>query len=492
MNEQLARDVVLVRAIESSDTGYAVLSEDDRMYASRSARELAQWQAADSKSDVTFAHFLQQRSEQILKRLAERTPAVKPILKGSGGGSLLAIGLPLLALVAGALLDRIADPHRVDLLSAPLLAIIGWNLVVYLCILVWAIIPGKKTGWAGAATLRRMSVGSAKLPRKLPTALANGLTRFMADWTELSAKLSRARLSRTVHLAAAAFALGAIISLYARGLTLQYGAGWESTFLDASQVHQILSIIFAPALFFFPLQGFTLADVEALRFTGTTLAGSGARWVHLYAATILLLVVLPRCLLAIAYQLRASKLCRNFPLDIEQPYFRKLSAQVGNAEPGVLRVLPYSYTLDEARDRGLTAVATVILGEHARVMLRPSLAYGEDPVDALRDIGPDNTEVTVTAILFSLAATPEKENHGAVLDQMRRTAPRGIAVLVDESSLTQRAGTQPGADDRLAERIALWRQFCHFHGCSATIVNLLEPAKYPLDADAGLAVSEAP
>jgi hypothetical protein len=492
MNEQLARDVVLVRAIESSDTGYAVLSEDDRMYASRSARELAQWQAADSKSDVTFEHFLQQRSEQILKRLAERTPAVKPLLKGSGGGTMLAVALPLLALVVGAVLDRIADPHRVDLLSAPLLGIIAWNLVVYLCILIWAVIPGKKTGWAGTGILRRISVGSAALPRKLPAALATGLTRFIGEWTELSARLSRARLSRTVHLSAAAFALGAIISLYVRGLTSQYGAGWESTFLDASQVHQILSVVFAPALFFFPLQGFTLADVEALRFTGATVAGSGARWVHLYAATLLLLVVLPRCLLAIAHQLRVTKLRRQFPLDVEQPYFRKLSVQVGNATPGVMRVLPYSYTVDEARDRGLAAIAVALLGEQARVMLRPTLAYGEDPVDALRDIGPDNTEVTVTAILFSMAATPEKENHGAILDQMRRAAPRGIAVLVDESSLTQRAGTQPGADDRLAERTALWRQFCHFHGCSATVVNLLEPAKYPLDADAGLTVSEAP
>jgi len=180
---------------------------------------------------------------------------------------------------------------------------------------------------------------------------------------------------------------------------------------------------------------------------------------------------------------------RNFPLDIGQPYFRKLSGQVGNVEPGLLRVLPYSYTLDEARDRGLAAIAAALLGGQARVMLRPSLAYGEDPVDA---IGPDAPGVTVTAVLFSLAATPEQENHGAVLDQLRRASPRGIAVLVDESSLTQRAGNQPGADGRLAERTALWRQFCHAHGCTATIVNLLEPGKYPVDADAGLVVSEAP
>jgi hypothetical protein len=482
MNEQLARDVVLVRAIESSDTGRTVLSDDDRLYASRSARELAQWQAADSKSAVTFDLFLQQRSEQILKRLADRTPALKPLLKSAAIGRWLAIGVPLLALLAGALLDRIADPHRVDLLSAPLLGIIAWNLVVYLCLLIWAVLPAKKNG---ADLLRRFSVGGGKLPRKLPAALAAGLTRFIAEWAEMSAQLSRARVARTFHLAAAAFALGAIVSLYARGLTAQYGAGWESTFLNASQVHQILSVVFAPALFVFPLQGLTLADVEALRFTGATVAGSGARWVHLYAATMLLLVVLPRSLLAIACQWRLSSLRRNFPIDMDQPYFRKLSAQVGNVEPGLLRVLPYSYTLDEARDRALAAIAVTLLGEQARVMLRPSLAYGEDPVDA---IGPDASGVTVTAVLFSLAATPETENHGAVLDQLRGVSPRGIAVLVDASNLTQRAGTE----GRLAERIALWQQFCHFHGCSATIVDLLDPAKYPIDADAGLIMSEAP
>jgi predicted kinase len=75
MNEQVARRVVLVRAIESADTGHQVLSEDDRKYASRSARELAAWQAADSKARSPRNISCEQRSEQIIKRLAERTPA---------------------------------------------------------------------------------------------------------------------------------------------------------------------------------------------------------------------------------------------------------------------------------------------------------------------------------------------------------------------------------------------------------------------------------
>jgi hypothetical protein len=63
MNEQVARNVVLVRAIETIDQQRQILSEDDRMYASRSAKELAQWQASDTRSEVKAEHFLQQRSE---------------------------------------------------------------------------------------------------------------------------------------------------------------------------------------------------------------------------------------------------------------------------------------------------------------------------------------------------------------------------------------------------------------------------------------------
>src|SRR5690348_13312033 len=124
MDEQVARNVVLVRAIETMDRKHEILSADDRKYASRSAKELAEWQAADSKSPVTPHHFLQQRSEQILKRLSERTPAFRTFLRRGARWSVLPL-VPLLALLLGAGVDRISDPHRVDLLSAPLLAIIG-------------------------------------------------------------------------------------------------------------------------------------------------------------------------------------------------------------------------------------------------------------------------------------------------------------------------------------------------------------------------------
>jgi hypothetical protein len=484
MNEQVARDVVLVRAIETMDRKHEILSDDDRMYASRSARELAEWQASDSKSAVTADHFLQQRSEQILKRLSERTPALRGFLHRGPGWKALSVGLPLLALLFGAGVDRISDPHRVDLLSAPLLAIIGWNLLVYLVLLAWLFVPAAKTGSARARLGRRLSAGRAALPRRLPPTLTAALVEFMAEWTQLSGKLTNLRLSRTLHLAAALFGIGAVLSLVARGFLSQYVAGWESTFLDAAQVHAVLAVLFAPASWLFQLPGFSVADIEALRFTQavtqTPSADGGKRWVLLYAVTMLLLVVLPRLVLAAVAHWRARRIAANFPLDLDQPYFRQLRGKMGGP-PGVLRVLPYSFTLDEARDRGLASVAAMLLGEQARVMLRPSSGYGDEPVDALGGAALIDPAVSLTAVLFNLAATPENENHGAFLDHLLRASPRGVAVLIDESSLLERLAAQAGGRTRVDERIALWQEFCAHHRTTATIVNLLEPQARPLD-----------
>lgn len=492
MNERLARSVVLMRSIETADLKHEILSEDDRLYASRSARELANWQAAEDKTSRTLDHFLQQRADLILNRLAERTPAFGAFLHRRPLMPAVSVLLPVLGLLAGAGLDRIGDPHKVDLLSAPLLFIVGWNLLVYLVLIAWAFVPNRATGWARPGLLRRLAVGKAALPRKLPVAMAAGLAQYLDEWSRLSNRLVRARLSRTVHLAAAAFALGAILSLYARGILTQYAAGWESTFLDARQVHELLSGLFAPALFVFPLQGFSLADVEALRFVQNPSPAGGARWVHLYAATLALLVIVPRLVLALVAAWRARRLSLRFPLDLEQPYFRKLAERIGAAGPAVLRVLPYSFTVDEARHKGLAAVAAMALGEQAQLMLRPSSPYGEEPKESLSDASLDDPSVAVTAVLFNLAATPERENHGAFLDYLVRHASRGIAVLVDESGLVERAAGQPGFESRVGERTTLWREFCRYHRTTATIVNLLHPEKCPLDLGAGLSVSAAP
>jgi hypothetical protein len=271
MDESAAHDVLMVKAIETSDHERRILSDDDRRYASRTARELAQWTAAERGQAPTADLFLQKRAEQLLTRLSERTPAVAGMLRPRPWMRLAGIVLPALALLLGMLADRIGDVHRVNLLSAPLLLILLWNLAVYLLLLLQPLLPRR--------TVRRR-FGALHWPalprtRRAHALFGAALARFAEEWLSMSAPLTLARGARILHLCAALLAAGAAISLYLRGVLAAYRVGWESTFLDAGQVHALLSWLFLPAVSLLGLSGFTPQQVEALRFGQPAPPGSG-------------------------------------------------------------------------------------------------------------------------------------------------------------------------------------------------------------------------
>jgi hypothetical protein len=470
MDEAAAREVLLVKAIETADQARAVLSDDDRRHASRSARELAQWDATERKQPLTPALFLHRRATQILARLAGRKPAAAVFFKPRPWGRLAAIVLPFAALLCGVLADRIGDPHRVDLLSAPLLLMLAWNLLVYAGLLLWPllhlVVP--------AAALPRLPARLALPRRRPPPWLAAALSQFSAEWLALSAPLQSARLKRALHLSAAMLALGAAASLYLRGILAQYRVGWESTFLDASQVHALLSWLFAPAMTLLRLPGFSLQQVQALQAPQAAPGASGALWVHLYAATLLLLVILPRLVLAALAWRREKRLAAAFPLDLAQPYFSRLCAGLTPDAAACLWVRPYSYRVGDSLRGGLADVAHRLLGEQAGLVLDPSTAYG---VAAAPGAPPPGA---LCAALFALSATPEPENHGEFLDQLRRAG--AVVALIDESGYLERLGPQAGG--RAAERAALWRQFCAQRQTPMAVVNLADPQRHPDDLEA--------
>jgi len=460
MNEKTARAILLVKAIEEADQQKEVLTDDDRKFASRTARELAHWQAAESRTAATLPNFLFHRAEQLLKRLTSRHKLFAGLAKGHSGLWGASWLLPLVALLVGSMAERVGDAHRVDLLSFPLLGIIAWNMLVYVLIVAWALLPARRAGLRRGLA-NRMALGGGHVPRRLPHAMSAGILQFMVDWSRLGARLNMARIARILHWSAAAFAIGAVLSLYSRGIVERYAAGWESTFLDAQQVHYLLSLVFKPVELVFGLAGFTLAEVKSLQNWSNAQAGNGARWVHLYAAALLLYVIAPRLALGFMAAVRAMFLRTRFPLDLDQPYFQQLSLAAGG-EPGLLRVLPYSLTVDEARSKGLEALAQEMLGEQARVRLLPPAAYGSEapPLEA--------GEGVTNAVLFGIAATPEQENHGAFLAALGRG--KRLVALLDQSAVAARMDAS-----RLSERIELWREFCILHGAEPKVVDLLAP-----------------
>ena len=105
MKEQKARAIMLVKAIEEADQQKEVLSDDDRKYASRTARELAHWQAAEARAASTLPDFLYHRAEQLLKRLAARQKVFARFAQGSSGLWGASWLLPIAALLAGGLAE---------------------------------------------------------------------------------------------------------------------------------------------------------------------------------------------------------------------------------------------------------------------------------------------------------------------------------------------------------------------------------------------------
>jgi len=311
---------------------------------------------------------------------------------------------------------------------------------------------------------------------------------FMDEWTRAAAPLLTARAGRVLHLSAALLAAGAIAGLYVRGLVFEYRAGWESTFLDPSRVHALLSYLLGPAAAVLGTPFPSVAEVEAIRWPGSP-GENAARWIHWYALTVAAMVVVPRLALAAGARWREGRLSRRFPLALDEPYFRRLLAGFA-PDRARLRVVPYSYSVDEASLRGLREATRALLGDATDLAMRPSIGFG-DEASATSGLDLADRSVGLSVALFSLASTPEHENHGAFLDRLRDAIGARLVVLVDEAPFKRRLGSHAGARERLAERREAWSAFAAAHGVAIAFVDLatLDVAQLERDVEPVMAAA---
>ncbi len=328
---------------------------------------------------------------------------------------------------------------------------------------------------AGWDRLRRPTMAADALPSD---AARQALAHFGRDWLATSLPLQTSRLAAWLHAAAAALALGALASLYARGLVFDYRAGWDSTFLDAGVVRQVLGAVLGPAA---AISGLALPDEPTL--AGLRLATGGgegaARWIHLWAITLLLAIALPRAVLAAWAGLRARRLAADLPLPAgHDDLQRLLRSASGQALP--VTVLPYSYALDARRQAALAAVLDAHLGPGVRPQVQPSLPLGaeDDLARWLADVPiATGRQDGLVVALFALTATPERETHGAFVQALAAhlPSPAALRVMVDESGFRARfggVGTLGAGADRLAQRRTAWCDLLQLLGVLPLFVDL--------------------
>ncbi len=447
--------VCWLRAVEQGAREGVPWSDEDAAWASREARHAVGEGGETAKAQA----FVVKRAQLAARRLAERDAAWRTPLQGDGPRAwravLLLAAVAIAAFIVGDVLGHgSGGGHRINLLAPPVLGLLAWNLAVYVLLLAAA---GRgPSAWLARAiedARTRFSGRGAAAP------LVAARARFAAEWALATRGVQRWRVAAAMHGAAALLAVLVVASMYVFGLAFDVRAGWDSTWLDAEQVQRLLSIVFAPAS---AVSGIALpdaAELARLRFAEGSAGERAARWIHLYAITLALAVIVPRLALAAWSRWRAERAAAHLAPALDEPYFRALLRD-GPAVPRPVTVLPYSYTLAAAQLRALPRALVDALGPGAQPRVQAALPLGAE--DDLPRHVQDGCEPDVVA-LFAATATPERETHGAFVRalQQRLGSRAAISVLVDESGLRERAGSAPDAGLRLTQRRAAWQRMLH-------------------------------
>ena len=454
MNEITARRLTLVQAFDEADS--PLWTREDAQWATRLALETAPAGASPQRLEV-------ERARHALQRLQPRDPAVARWLSRAGWRWYwLAIALAV-GLLLGLLADLIGRGRYIDLLAPTLWAIVAWNLAIYALLGLTALRHARASqGWFRRMLAAWWERGMGQGP----------LREASRRWAELSAALTACRSAVVVHAAAAAVGLGMVAGLYLRGLVFDFRAGWASTFLDAPMVQAILGVLLAPARAFTGQALPELSVVEAMRITPTApeATASAADWIHLYAATLLLFVVLPRALLALMAFVSATARALRLQVPLQGQALGRQMRWQRAGQPPLAQVLPYAQTPGAQAALGLRELLAAELGEDLVLKIADLTSIGDEDAAAARA---GSGAAALRVALVDLGATPEDEHHGRFLRAMLAAEPPApTMLLVDEAAYRVRFGSLPG---RLDERRAAWREFAQARGWRLALVNLDRP-----------------
>jgi len=385
--------------------------------------------------------------------------------------------LPLVAFFLGIAADALSASGRINLVAFPIFTVLGWNFAVYLILMVRALMPEPSdpgirglTGWL----TERYEALVCPVDRRMDAKGENGpdwsavRREFASYWFEQQRPLMVERVKANLHLAAVAAALGLIAGMYLRGLAFEYRAGWSSTFLDARSLETFLRWTLSPAAWVTGMELPDAAHLAGLSWSAGSKGENAADWIHLYAATCVLFIGLPRLLLALASVSRLARWRREFPLNLTAiglagaPGRPLEDAQDPKARH--IRVTPFNFDL-EPGDREI--VRLFAFGEAGGPV---NIEYREkvnctDIEEYFQNFPNSGPEPFRTILLFKLAATPEDEVHGlAVRALQERVSRERLRVCVDGGSFVRRFREAADFEERLSQRRGNWMKFLLAYG----------------------------
>jgi hypothetical protein len=498
VREADAQLVLLCRAFEEADGEGQLLTTAQRARAGDEARTACGDEAPGDE-------LLLERARHLLPALEAEVPQLQGVLSASRLGAGMAPWIVVLAAVVGFATNALGPDQRINILFAPLLGFVAWNLLVYVVLFVlWlkrlvtrdgkamagsggpgagaaggpdgagsaaragAVLAlgarsagGFVARWAGWLVERALSRARVRQVRH-QALIGAALTRYAASWRTVAVPVITARLHLFLHLGALTLVAATIGGMYVRGLGLEYRATWESTFLEAESVDRVLDVVLGPAA---RLLGDELPPVAQFRHPESEGDGA-ARWIHWYALTGLILVVLPRLLLAWWSARRARRMADDVILPLGGDWARRLLAP-GRGGRARIDIQPCSVRLEPRNVERLASLLHDVFGARAEVALTPTVPYGEDP-PALEA---SDATTRCRVLLFGLASTPESEVHGRMVTECAAGVREDeqLLVIVDGSSYAASVGA---GSPRLDERRRAWDRVVREAGCTAVHVDL--------------------
>jgi len=446
------------RAIEEGDTEGLLLTEERR-------REATGQACAGLTSDMIQSDRISDREEAFLLRRTRKLE--QEVFGWSGslvrvmerltvvqGRTLWMIAGWIAALVLGYVVSGLGQEAEFNLLALPLVGVLAWNGLIMVAALVLELkSEGRSPILEWLAQRLSPSPADPSGEGEVPTGMSVD-QRFSQLADAPAMERWQRRFRSWLHVGAAMLALGSAVGLYAHGWSKEYRAVWESTLLSDSQAQGFFGALFKPAssALHLPLPLDKLPEMH--RTQGQVASSAPALpWIHLYAGTLVLLVIVPRLLLAAlsVWRAHAVMLKRMRSMGWKTYLIRTLRSVEGGQE--VITVLIHATdatpTHREVWTRGVrdrfgrmveTEMITVPLGD-------------ED--DFVAEWKPAHPRVF---IIFNLATTPELEvQRRFALDVkqvlMTRQPEAELMVLLDATSIGNR-----WSPEKLAVREKLWTE----------------------------------
>lgn len=414
--------------------------------------------------------FLLTRATKVLDLLKQKAPEL--LQPEPSDLRVWTIGLIFvcLAFLLGVFTDELATTgNKINLLSPPLLGLFLWNILIYIWLMVSFIVRCvRKEKTFGAGPLRELLSSSFTKIQTTASKKSPTLTQFFKIWIPAEAPYLRRIVACILHLSAMCFGLGLIFSIGIRGWGTAYTAGWESTWLaeKPNAVLAFLNLVYniLPSndnLF----QTLNTEVVKNMRFDVTPAGVPATYWMIRLITATAIIVIIPRLFLFLYNKVRANFIKNNFPINLQTPYYQNIIRQ-WHGQSMTIRVLPFGKDLTTEEKNNIEDLSLAINQSGNKFIFEPT-AHEDTPLPTI-----ENGKAEELWIVFSMAATPEKEVHIQFAKDIRDLCNKNEAsckVLINSDVFIERFS---GTPKRIEERKKNWSTFLDSTAVPYAFANL--------------------